>query len=114
MKNVPRPHSLADAWSAYSWAWRAIHTHRIFFREENPRALALCAHRRAQDAGIPRGRNARPPHAAAILAAFTGSGNGDCVPFGHIGPKQEKAATAVPQSGGDPVIDFECAMVYRV
>lgn len=31
MKNVPRPHSLADAWSAYSWAWRAIHTHRIFF-----------------------------------------------------------------------------------
>lgn len=85
-----------------------------FFREENLRALALCAHRRAQDAGIPRGRNARPPHADAILAAFTGSGNGIVSHLGTLAQNRKKAATAVPQSGGDPVIDFECAMVYRV
>ena len=52
------------------------HTAANFFGRKSTRRLALCAHRRAQDAGISRGRNARPPHAAAILAAFTGSAAG--------------------------------------
>ena len=69
----------------------------FFFREENHRALVLCAHRRTQDAGISRGRNARPPHAAAILAAFTGSGNEIVSHLGTLAQNRKKPPQRFPR-----------------
>ena len=50
-----------------------------------------------------------------VALGLAGSLNsGENVPKLGTVEKIGNAATAVPQSGGDPVIDFVCAMVCRV
>lgn len=49
------------------------HTPEIFSGVKTTGPLALCARRCLRDTGAYRGRNTRPPHAAAIMASFTGS-----------------------------------------